>query len=133
MLENHIITSISPRLLPMQCRSPLHSAASCFPISAADPSSRVPTILLSSLILQADYFCTKDFIPDVCSVFSISQFHPPFPWTALRHFLSFLGSVLSNTAHLKAASISHRAVCRPELGGENMARELTLCGSYWQG
>lgn len=93
-------------LPPSPTYAGLHSVTSWFPISVADPSNGVPTTLLSSLIFQAEYFCTKDFIPDVCSVFSISQFHPPFPWTTLKHFLSFLGSLLSNTAHFKAASTS---------------------------
>lgn len=30
-------------------------------------------------------------MPDVCSVFSISQFRPSFPWTTLKQFPSFLG------------------------------------------
>lgn len=68
-----------------------------FPLVSQIQAMGFPTISLSSLIFQSDYFCTKDSIADVCSVFSISQFHPPFPWTALKHFLSFLLVLYSPT------------------------------------
>lgn len=88
-LGNHINLFIYSAPLHTQYFSPIALPEKLISCYCSWPKQQSSHHLLSQLILEAKNFCNKGFIPDACSVFSTSQFHPSFPWTTLKRFLSF--------------------------------------------
>lgn len=116
LLGNHSNISIHSCLFPELNYSLLHSEKfiSC---SCSWPKHRVPTTFIVNprgyQILQWGFF-----IPDSCSVFSISRFHPALPRTTLKQLLSSLGFSLSYPTP-------------PTLRDSALPTELSLEGRTW--